>query len=342
MIKSTAEEEIEYFQSLSYDEKLKYFDDFGIYFLYSSNKLGENDLYVSIRPSNTFELKQYNRWIVNHWRKRFHDDLEISREVGIVRSFKYFDELREYYLSTVFGKSNDNKLGFIQSEIESIGEFVNSFKISRPILSRVYKATLNQLDEEIYTVSYEIANPITKLKAIAKIVDIVKYRIFLRNELNKHSAAKIQAASFIIEPLTNKQLIEIFDFLVLNEFIDSESDRDFFINVFTNQVNDNFSYIKWIDKSQSNYNVNKLTLIALIDHLIGNYTEDRNRFIKTYFKLYQLKKNGIGEREIVEITNESLKQSRKVSNRQKVHRAGTSTRQVKITDKIKAIISGEI
>lgn len=342
MTKLTTRKEVEYFQSLPYDKKLKYFDDNGIYFLYNTHTLGAKDFYITIKPTNTSELKQYNIWIVNHWRKLFHDDLKYSKEISNVRSFKYYNELKEHYFSVVLGGAYSDQMSFIKSEIESVGIFVTDLKIPRAIITKVYQSLQNHLEYEIYNVNDEASNPVTKLKNIAKVIDVIKYRIFLRSEQVRHSTAKLQSASFEVRPLTNEQLIEIFDYLVSNEFIDSKSSQEYFIEVFTNNVKEDKDFIKWIDKSQTNYYVNKLTLISLIDILVGPHIEGRNMFIKTYFKLYQLKRNGVGDREIVEITNDNLKQSRKISNRQNVGKEGVSMRQVKIMNKIKSIISSEI
>lgn len=133
MIKETVIEEIQYFQSLSYELKLKYFDEQQINFVHNTHFFDSYDLFITIKPSNRYELIFYNKWLIDHWRRLFREDLEQLVKNGFISSFKYFEELKNYFISHSANLNHTEKFPLMVKEIETIGKFVSALKIERNI-----------------------------------------------------------------------------------------------------------------------------------------------------------------------------------------------------------------
>lgn len=172
MIKLTAEEEVEYFQSLSYKEKLEYFDTAKISFTSETYFFNSNEHFINIRPSNNFELKLYSKWVIDHWRNIFHNEFHQKHGVVFTKTFKYFEQFKERYSSVVVKSTNVDKLDYITNEIEEIKRFIFSLKIKSNIVAKVFDSICSESEDEIYVYNkYHISNAVLYLMGISGIVD---------------------------------------------------------------------------------------------------------------------------------------------------------------------------
>lgn len=313
MKKSTITEEIEYFQALNYDDKLRYFDDGKVNFLYDAYSFGSNEHFISIRPNSIDEIKSYNKWIIDHWRNKYKGEF-VSNEVGINLFYRSIEELLTYYQSATSGINSKAKISFIEKEIEFAIKFAVRLKIDRKVLSSVHSAFYFKVEENLYSFAYSASLVLNKLQQIGKSWDIVKYLVFLRNEKQKLLSQKVVIDEYVVTPIVREKIEEIFEALLQNGFIAKSSDKEFFIKLFSNENVKGQGQIKWIDDDGANNGlVNKLTLITLIDNLVGDDVKNQNYFMKTFFVVEQRISNGASdEREIVVLDTENVKQSRKL------------------------------
>ncbi len=337
MKKSTIAEEIEYFQALNYDDKLRYFDDCKVNFLYDTYSFGSNELFVTIKPSTANELKKYNRWIIDKWRLAFHEDLKQLDVHSFKYPFKYFDELKGHFTSKIKDLAYGDKLAFIEKEIEVIGKFVAALKIGRKIVVNVNSAVIDGKEEDIYVFKTNLSTILGKAKNIAKILDILKYRAFLTCEKRKLNSSKSITSELKIK-IDEEKAGVLFDYLLDEKFIDVDTSRYNFIKIITGQPIEEGLFIKWIDRGSRNRYVNKLTLMTLIDKITIGEVEERNTFLKGRFKLYQLKKMGAGERELVDLTTVNLKNARQILYAQVLNIEGTGERQSHLQSMLKNLL----
>ncbi|MGQ7855810.1 hypothetical protein ACUN24_16370 [Pedobacter sp. WC2501] len=311
MINESVAEEIEYFQSLSYDDKLQYFDKERISFKKETHFFNSSyELFITIKPRNHTELKKYNKWVIDHWRESFHDDLITSKSVFLHQPFKYFSELKDYFNRKTLGLTRVNQVEFIDKQIDLIGRLVKTFRIERELVVFIHECFQDNLEEDLYSFKYEISNTLTKLKKIGMLWDAIKYRVFLRKEKQSIQKIKIVAKGYSITPLSVQAITKIYDALVEKQFIHHSSNKHNFIEIFSGKDTGSHEKIRWIDKV--NAEVNKTTLISFVDGLVGEEDEQQSYFIKQYFVVYQLIKNGgAGKREEIQLDTEKIKQTKK-------------------------------
>jgi hypothetical protein len=335
MINESVAEEIEYFQSLSYDDKLQYFDKEKISFKKETHFFNSSfELLITIKPRNHVELKKYNKWVIDHWRESFHDDLIISKSIFLHQQFKSFSELKDYFNRETLGLARVDQVEFIDKQIDLIGRLVKTLKVERELVVFIHECFQDNLEEDLYSFKYEVSNTLTKLKKIGMLWDAIRYRVFLRKEKQSIQKIKIVAKGYSITPLSVQAITKIYDALVEKQFIHHSSNKHNFIEIFSGREAESCEKIRWIDKM--NAVVNKTTLISFVDSLVGEEDEQLSYFIKQYFVVYQLiKDGGAGKREVVELNTEKIKQTKKAMKK----KTKLSSRQVLVKEIAKIALS---
>jgi hypothetical protein len=305
----------ESFQALSYDKQLRYWDANGIYFLYVHHQLAP-DVSINIEPYNGGEHVAYNKWIVGHWRSKFLLDLPSlgSKDLTVLKSF---DDYVAVYRKLLEHKTQEDVL---ESEIPRVSASIVSMKASRRILRLVYNSINNFNENGIYSVKAEASSIFIELKQIAKVLDLVKYLVFLKRQrgvLEKNEDPPFRPCFTI---MSDMKVNTLYDSLILHKFIDEDTDKVNFIKLLKNeQVNSDFRII-WIDKAPRNKVVNKLTLLEFIYGLVLEQTREMNSLLVKHFSILSDGKQQLISRDMLKGSWSRLnkKEDEKKSDRQKL------------------------
>lgn len=294
----------ESFQALSYDEQLRYWDDNLIYFLYVHHQLAP-DVSITIEPYHDEEHLAYNKWIVGHWRAKFLSDLPSLRSNNLL-VLKSFEDYVAFYQKQLEYKSQED---VFESEIPRVSAWIVSMKASRRILQLVYNSINSSNENGIYSFKAEASSLFIELKQVAKILDLVKYLVFLKRRRNalEQNGSQTFRPSFTI--MSEGKISTLYEKLTLHNFIHKDTDKGNFFKLMKNkQVNSDFRIV-WIDKALRSKVGNKLTLIEFINGLVLEKTSLMNSHIVNYFSMSTDAKQEV-------ITRDSLKGSWSRFNKQ--------------------------
>lgn len=294
----------ESFQALSYDQQLRYWDANGIYFLYVHHQLAP-DISINIEPYQGGEHVAYNKWIVGHWRAKFLRDLPSLRSNDLI-VLKSFEDYVAIYQNQLEHKTQEDVL---ESEIPRVSASIISMKASRRILKLVYSSINNSNEIGIYSFKAEASSIFIELKQVAKILDLVKYLVFLKRQRNILEQNEAQTFLPRFNIMSDIKISTLYDNLTFHDFIDKDTDKDDFVKLMKNeQVNSDFRIV-WIDKAPRSKVGNKLTLIEFINGLVLENIRVMNSHIVKYFLISTDGKQGV-------ITREALKGSWNRFNKQ--------------------------
>jgi hypothetical protein len=285
------------FQALTYAEKLNYWDEKGISFTYDYHQI-EESVRITIKPNQGTDQLIYNKWIVDHWRRRFFTNLPplTSSSLLILKSFQDYVKAYEQQLA------NKQKEEVFESEIPRVSAQILSFKVKRPILTMVYYNVNNSLEEDIYKFQSGETSTFVELKQIAQVLDLIKYLVFLKREKRNYKQSEQPPTKGYFASTTQSRIEVLYDELITHRFIDKGTDKSNFIKLLNNdKVDDDFS-ITWIDFAPKSKVGNKLTLLALAYDITTVQVQEINSIIVSYFKV-------MTGGQIKRITRQALKSS---------------------------------
>jgi len=267
------------FQALSYKGRLNYWDENGINFMQVYEKLHE-EIMINIQPYQLADRILYNKWVIRHWQKKLREnpDLGGSKSSEPLRALETY--LRIYKQQVAIYTKEE----VCYSELDRISKFIVAQGVRRSIIRNVIDSVQWGLEDELYAYKVYPSLKYFILKDVAKILDPVKYLIFLRQEKRLLKSNK-RAAFDNFKDLDNQEIEGIYNDLIKHNFITDDTDKQNFMMLFKNMELDPNFHITWIDIAHPSKDGNKVTLITFIHFLSPfiNDTEEKNTVMINHF-----------------------------------------------------------
>lgn len=286
------------FYKLSYRDKLKSWDRADLDFK-STIQLFEDHSAISILPSGKAEQTLYLKWIINHWRKHFFNGNGKFSKAGVHINYQSFDDLVKQFNSSIRQLSATERTKLHQAELNYITTFISRFKPEKSFL-KLLESCFKRKSEQLIYQSLQInkVSALLELRTIAKLWDIVKYRIYLEDLdvaidlVNDEKRPQVIDSTPAIKSNYKELKLRDFDKKYLKRVYHDLTKYNFLIGDFT--AFKNFTQLKeiedenritWADISTRRKSVNKFTLFALFDELFEpNSRMEYSRLVTQYFK----------------------------------------------------------
>lgn len=299
-------EDYKIFGGLTFEEKLGYWDKNEIHFE-NIFVILEDDITLDLAPSNLSELVQYNKWVVEHYRKNLSTEISYNQSATSIPGSRYLDfqSRKTFYAAAITKLDLLETESFIAKQKMVVDSFLKRYKVRKDAMLMVKNALSLGLEEELYT-DY---NSLKILKGIAQSIDIVKYWLFLRRE-----ELELRSTQVTQIPYHGKVTIELIDVLndvlIKRRFIHPDTERSDLLKVFIKD-DSKFAKIRWIDNIDvPNKDVRILSLVILIEGFF-NDVKLQTKFICRHFVLNKLDMYGIErQKETKPPTNTQLKNAR--------------------------------
>ncbi|MFA4866711.1 MAG: hypothetical protein WC623_00865 [Pedobacter sp.] len=277
-------------QEFSYADKLKYVEHVGRCYYVGFHEFCLEATFFTIKPNGLNEQVAYNRWVIDNWRFWLHSGKKIIGENDFPEVYGHIDELLKGYAENTVNLRKKEKIAYINKELGAVKSFIKRAKVSDRLIETMLVKFKANRETHIYHQEVDTSSMWNDLNDIAQVWDMLKYQVFLDDEIKR--STKVAGVDEAYRPvplkmLNDDQISLLYKRLIDECFIDRSCNYIKFKHALLQKESDDVAKIRWIDPADSNY-INKVTLIELIDRIIEDEgtAADRNSFIVRYFNTY--------------------------------------------------------
>jgi hypothetical protein len=289
MMDDSLKNQVDLFYSLSYEDRLKYWDKNNFAFHYDVKEI--EGVTVAIQPQTIIERLIYNEWLINHWKFKYHKE-GFGGKVGLNEVlYKTFDVYVEQFLNRNEGLNICSKRKIISEEIFYILDTITKTGIKKSLAKALLiKFTANK-ESDIYHYKSDVVSSLVDLRHIAQVWEMMKYYSYLKKQKKNFGKPKntdeIKPVKLI--DLSDEQIREFYEYLYGKDFIDKETTYKNFKYALMQNPEKLKKKILWLDINDS-HSSDKTTLLFFGNGLVVGGMEKNvgkvYNFLSTYFETY--------------------------------------------------------
>ncbi|RZJ20389.1 MAG: hypothetical protein EON51_15245 [Acinetobacter sp.] len=314
MVDENLKNQSDLFYSLSYQDRLKFWDDKNFTFHYDVKEI--EGVAVTIQPQTTTERLIYNKWIINHWKFKYHEE-GFGDKLGLNDLlYKSFDVYVEQFSNRIMGLNISSKRKAISEEIFNILDAIAKTGIKKNLAKELLVKFTTNKESDIYHYKSDVVSSLVDLRHIAQVWEMMKYYSYLKKQKKNLGKPKkddeLKPVQLIL--LFDHQIKIIYDYLKKEDFIDKQTTYKNLKYALMQNHEKLKKKILWLDMNDS-HSSDKTTLLFFGSGLVVGGMEtkvgDVYSFLSTYFETYVNDK-------LTDVKPTTLKQSKQLIDFEKI------------------------